>query len=359
MNGDISNLRKDIDRINFELLEMVNRRASILKEISRLKDDASMDYFDPVREEKMMEDLVKNNQGPLPNGLVKEIFTAIFKASLQYMGINRDRRLLVSSGYDNGFLNIRQMFGLSSDRPIIIAGPCAIEKAEYLETIAELLSKNGIGFLRGGAFKPRTSPYDFQGLRLEGLKILKAVGKAFGLITVTEVVDTRDVEIVAQYADVLQIGARNMQNYEMLKEVGQADRPVLLKRGMSATIQEFILASEYIGLQGNRKILLCERGIRTYETKTRNTLDIASIPIVKKETSLPMLVDLSHSLGRKDIVNPIAKSVLAAGADGLMVEVHPYPEIAVSDSKQQLTPEEFLELLKFIGMAANSGIGGE
>ena len=165
------------------------------------------------------------------------------------------------------------------------------------------------------------------------------------MISVTEVVDTRDVELVIKYASVLQIGARNMQNYELLKEIGRSNHPVILKRGISATIQEFIFASEYIALQGNRNIILCERGIRTFETKTRNTLDISSIPIIKKETSLPIVVDISHSLGRKDIVQPIARCVLAAGADGIMVEVHPKPELALSDNKQQLNINEFISLL--------------
>ena len=226
---------------------------------------------------------------------------------------------------------------------------CAVETPEQLEKVAVALKRNNVNMLRGGAYKPRTSPYDFQGLKEDGLKILSCVGKEYGLKTVTEIVDTRDIETVSNYVDVLQIGARNMQNFELLKEIGQSQKPVILKRGICATIQEFMLAAEYIVLQGNRNVILCERGIRTYETKTRYTLDISSIPIIKKETILPIIADLSHSLGRTDIVNSLAKAAIAVGADGIMVEVHPQPEVALSDSKQQLNIGEFEHMLNEIG----------
>jgi 3-deoxy-7-phosphoheptulonate synthase/chorismate mutase len=350
MNNSLLKIREEINKVNLNILTLLNKRASLLKRICELKDEFGMDYFDPVRQKEMMQVIINNNSGPLYNELVNEVFSAIFSVSLKYMGISSEKRLLISSKNDEGFMNIKDMFSLPNTQPIIIAGPCAVENVEYLESIAKLLSSCRVRFLRGGAYKPRTSPYDFQGLRIDGLKILGEVGKKFNLITVTEVVDTRDVEMVAEYIDIVQVGARNMQNFELLKEVGRQNKPVLLKRGVSATIQEFMFAAEYIGLQGNRKIILCERGIRTYETKTRNTLDISSVPIIKKETSLPIIVDLSHSLGRKDIVDSIAKASLAAGADGIMVELHPFPEIALSDSKQQLNPEEFLCLLKALHM---------
>jgi 3-deoxy-7-phosphoheptulonate synthase/chorismate mutase len=348
MPRDLESLRREVDKTNQEILRLINLRTALVKEISDLKDETGEEYFDPVREEAMFEDLFQHNQGPLPNELLKEVFTTIFASALKFMGIKRERKLLISSAHDQGFLKIPQIFNLPEEQPVIIAGPCAVEKMEYLESIAAFLSSKGIKFLRGGAYKPRTSPYDFQGLGEAGLKILQEVGRKYGMFTVTEVVDTRDVELVAQYVDVLQVGARNMQNFELLKEVGGTNHPILLKRGMMSTMQEFILAAEYVGLRGNRKIMLCERGIRTFETKTRNTLDISSIPIIKKETSLPILVDLSHSLGRKDIIKPIAKAALAAGADGIIMEVHPHPEFALSDAKQQLNPAEFEELLKCI-----------
>lgn len=352
MDRKLDHFRKEIDNVNVEILELLNKRTDLIKGICDLKDEFGMIYFDPKRESEMLEKILMNNNGPLHNGLVKDIFTAIFKSSLKFMGINQERKLIISSQRNEGFYTIQKMFDIPDDRPVIIAGPCSVEKSEYLEDVAALLVKYGIKFMRGGAFKPRTSPYDFQGLRKDGLKILNEVGHKFGLITVTEVVDTRDVEMVAEYVDVLQIGARNMFNYELLKEVGLQDKPVILKRGLSATMQEFMLAAEYIGMKGNRKIILCERGIRTFETKTRNTLDISVVPIVKKETSLPILIDLSHSLGRKDIIDNIAKAAIAVGADGLMVEVHPCPEVAFSDSNQQLNPSEFIKLLEVLNYKA-------
>lgn len=337
--------REEIDKINSNILALLNIRTNLIKNIADLKDISKIEYFDPVREMEMLENIFKQNKGPLSNDMVKEIFTAIFSTNLRYMGIKREKKMLISSENDGGFLKINEIFPFIENEPAIIAGPCAIEKREYLEGIASLLKSNKLRFLRGGAFKPRTSPYEFQGLGEDGLKILSETGKKFNLFTVTEIVDPRDVDMASRYVDIIQIGARNMQNFELLKEVGQSKHPVLLKRGLNATMQEFMFAAEYIGIQGNRKIILCERGIRTFETKTRNTLDISCVPIIKKETSLPIIIDLSHSLGRKDIINPIAKAAIAVGADGLMLEVHPYPELAFSDSKQQLNPEEFINLL--------------
>lgn len=348
MGKDLRKLRQEIDNINISILEMLNKRTELIKEIVELKDETHTEYFDPEREIDMMEKILDRNYGPLCNDLIKEIFSVIFSASLKFMGISRQKKLLISSSSDEYFSSIKEMFELDNDEPIIIAGPCAVEKTEYLDTIAKFLKERNIKFIRAGAYKPRSSPYDFQGLKEDGLKILRDASKRYGLISITEVVDTRDVELIAQYVDILQVGARNMQNFELLKEVGQTNHPVLLKRGISATIHELMLAAEYIVLKGNRKIILCERGIRTYETKTRNTLDISSIPIIKNETHLPIIADLSHSLGRKDIINNIAKAVLSAGADGIMVEVHPIPELALSDSKQQLNLDEFDQMLNFI-----------
>lgn len=345
---NIDNIRSKIDTVNLQILELLNMRALLVKEIVELKDKAGIDYFDPVREEEMLRMILEYNKGPIPNELVKEVFQSILKTALEIMNLNRENRLLVSSKCSGGFLNISEMFDVSPGKCTVIAGPCAVENHKYLEATAKLLNEHGIKFLRGGAFKPRTSPYDFQGLKEEGLKILSEVGKEYGLITVTEVIDTRDVETVSRYAGAIQIGARNMQNFALLKEAGNCRVPVILKRGMSSTIQELVFAAEYIALQGSKKIILCERGIRTFENKTRNTLDISCIPIIKKETSLPVIVDLSHSLGRKDIINSIACASIAAGADGIMVEVHPYPQFALSDSKQQLNHEEFVDLLHSI-----------
>lgn len=345
MKENFLELRDKIDKINIDILKLLNDRAELVKEISSIKDELKVDFFDPIREQEMLAMVLKHNSGLLPNELVKEIFTVIFQTNLRFMGINREKKLIISNKVNNSFKDIHQMFGIAGKEPVIIAGPCAVENEEYLDKVASLLTQNNVKLLRGGAYKPRTSPYDFQGLGEEGLKIISKIGKKYDLITVSEVVDSRDLDEMLKYIDVLQIGARNMQNFELLKEVGRLNIPVILKRGMSATIQEFIFAAEYIAVQGNRNIMLCERGIRTFETKTRNTLDISSIPIIKQETNLPIIADISHSLGRKDIAVPIAKAAVAAGADGIMVEVHPQPELALSDSKQQLNPEEFKELI--------------
>ena len=227
----------------------------------------------------------------------------------------------------------------------IIAGPCSVEGREMLHKTGRAVADAGAGMLRGGAYKPRTSPYAFQGLGEAGLRMLAEVRAQTGLPIVTEVMDTRQVELIAEYADVLQIGARNMQNFALLSEVGRVQRPVLLKRGLSATIKELLMAAEYVMAQGNRDVILCERGIRTYETATRNTLDVAAIPVLKAETHLPVLVDPSHAGGRADLVAPLSFAAIAAGADGLVVEVHPNPAEALSDGDQSLTLEHFAELM--------------
>jgi 3-deoxy-7-phosphoheptulonate synthase len=227
----------------------------------------------------------------------------------------------------------------------IIAGPCSVEGREMLHKTGRAVADAGAGMLRGGAYKPRTSPYAFQGLGEAGLRMLAEVRAQTGLPIVTEVMDTRQVELIAEYADVLQIGARNMQNFALLSEVGRVQRPVLLKRGLSATVKELLMAAEYVMAQGNRDVILCERGIRTYETATRNTLDVAAIPVLKAETHLPVLVDPSHAGGRADLVAPLSFAAIAAGADGLVVEVHPNPAEALSDGDQSLTLEHFAELM--------------
>ena len=230
----------------------------------------------------------------------------------------------------------------------IIAGPCAVEGIDMLRETAKSVRSAGARLLRGGAFKPRTSPYAFQGLGNAALEMLAQVRSETGLPIVTEVMDPRQVESVAEHSDVLQIGARNMQNFALLSEVGRAGRPVLLKRGLSARISELLMAAEYVMAQGNRNVILCERGIRTYETATRNTLDIAAIPVLKSETHLPVIVDPSHAGGRAELVAPLAFAAIAAGADGLIVEVHPSPEQALSDGDQSLSLDAFGEMMRVL-----------
>lgn len=236
----------------------------------------------------------------------------------------------------------------------IIAGPCSVESREQINRTADGVKRAGAHLLRGGAYKPRTSPYDFQGLKEEGLELLKESRERTGMPIVTEVVSPELVEKVSEYADLLQIGARNMQNYELLKEVGQANKPVLLKRGISATIEEFLLAAEYIIFTGNENVILCERGIRTFEKYTRNTLDLSAVALIKQMSHLPVIVDPSHASGRKDLIIPLAKAAIAAGADGVMVEVHHQPELALSDGQQSLTLEMFGEMMSEVRKIADA-----
>ncbi len=228
---------------------------------------------------------------------------------------------------------------------IVVAGPCSVESREQICETAEQVKASGARLLRGGAFKPRTSPYSFQGMEEDGLKLLAEARERTGLPIVTEVVNPRDVELVAKYADVMQVGARNTQNFALLKMLGQLDKPILLKRGMATTIQEFLMSAEYILSEGNRRVILCERGIRTFETATRNTLDISAVPVLKQQTHLPVMIDPSHATGHAHLVAPMCYAAAAAGADGLLVEVHPCPEEAASDGPQSLRPSEFQELM--------------
>lgn len=234
----------------------------------------------------------------------------------------------------------------------IMSGPCAVESKEQLLEAAKAVKACGAQFLRGGAFKPRTSPYDFQGLAEEGLKMLREVADEVGLNVVTEIVNINDLDMICKYADMLQIGARNMQNFQLLKEVGHTNKPVLLKRGLSATISEWLNAAEYIASGGNYNIVLCERGIRTYETFTRNTLDLSAVAAVKELSHLPIIVDPSHGTGRWQMVRPMARAAIAAGADGLMIEVHPHPEVALSDGDQSLKPDNFAVVMQEVRQIA-------
>jgi 3-deoxy-7-phosphoheptulonate synthase len=228
----------------------------------------------------------------------------------------------------------------------VLAGPCAVETREQLEAAAAAVAAVGVRILRGGAFKPRTSPYSFQGLGEKGLLLLREVGDEYGMAVITEVLTPQDVPLVAEHAEMLQIGARNMANFSLLRAVGEAGRPVLLKRGLGSTIDELLQAAEYILAQGNPDVAVCERGIRTFETATRFTLDINAIPVLKQLTSLPVIVDPSHATGKADLVAPVALAGVAAGADGLLVEVHPFPQEALSDGAQSLTPEAFASLME-------------
>jgi 3-deoxy-7-phosphoheptulonate synthase len=234
---------------------------------------------------------------------------------------------------------------IGGDRVILMAGPCAIESQEQVDEIAKELTQAGIAVMRGSAYKPRSSPYSFQGMKERGLKIHLEAQKTHGMATITEVMNSTDVDLIAEHVDILQIGARNMQNYDLLKAVGECGKPVILKRGLSATIEEWLLSAEYILAHGNPNVILCERGIRTYETATRSTLDLSSIPVVKQLTHLPVIVDPSHAAGRKDLIAALSKAAIAVGADGLLIEVHHDPKNAKCDGKQSLLPKELADLI--------------
>ncbi|MFC7680922.1 bifunctional 3-deoxy-7-phosphoheptulonate synthase/chorismate mutase [Paenibacillus sp. GCM10028914] len=344
--GRLEQLRTQLDSVNSQLLELLSERARIAQEIGLEKQKQGVPDFDPVRERKMLDALIENNKGPFDNETIRHLFKQIFQASLKLQQVDQKKLLLVSRKKkpEDTLIQLGNTI-IGGGTPVMIAGPCSVESYDQVRQVAAALKEAGITVMRGGAFKPRTSPYDFQGLGIEGLKILKEVASEFGLKTISEIVDPAHIELACEYIDVIQIGARNMQNFELLKAAGDVNTPVLLKRGLAATIDEFVHAAEYIVSRGNTQVMLIERGIRTYEKATRNTLDISAVPILKQETHLPILVDVTHSTGRKDILAPCAKAALAAGADGVMVEVHPDPATALSDAAQQLNIPEFHEFL--------------
>ncbi|WP_420908216.1 bifunctional 3-deoxy-7-phosphoheptulonate synthase/chorismate mutase [Macrococcus armenti] len=348
MMNDLNSLRERIETINIEILNLLSERGEIAKQIGHEKRKQGSAIYDPEREKEMINKLQDLNEGPFDDNVIKQLFKEIFKASTELQKSESEKHLLVSRKlkqedtivqFDNGGI-----IGVGTTS--FVFGPCSVESKEQVEAVAKNLYEKGEKFIRGGAFKPRTSPYDFQGLGEEGLKILHEAGKRYNLNVVSEIVNPAHFELADQYVDVFQIGARNMQNFELLKEAGRTNKPVLLKRGLSATIEEFIFAAEYIYAQGNSKIILCERGIRTYEKATRNTLDISAVPILKQGTHLPVMVDVTHSTGRKDIMLPVARAALAVGADGVMAEVHPNPSVALSDAGQQMNFEEFESFYK-------------
>jgi 3-deoxy-7-phosphoheptulonate synthase len=250
-------------------------------------------------------------------------------------------------------INVRGV-EIGGGRPVVMAGPCSVENEEMLFETARAVKASGAHVLRGGAYKPRTSPYQFRGLGEEGLKILAAASRETGMPVITEVLTVRDVDLVAQHADILQIGARNMQNYILLEEAGRSGKPVLLKRGLSGQIQEWLLCAEYIMAQGNRQVILCERGIRTFETMTRNTFDVTAIPLVKRLSHLPVIGDPSHGTGHWYLIEPMAAATIAAGADGLIIEVHPNPDHALSDGAQSLTFQSFDRMMQKVSVVADA-----
>ncbi|HDJ3172574.1 Chorismate mutase I / 2-keto-3-deoxy-D-arabino-heptulosonate-7-phosphate synthase I beta%2C AroH/AroA I beta [Staphylococcus aureus] len=343
MSNKLESYRSEIVSLNHQILDLLSKRGELAQKIGEEKLKQGTRIYDPQREKEMLNDLIDSNKGPFNDNTIKQLFKEIFKASTDLQKSEKEKHLYVSRKlkpedtivtFDNGGI-------IGDGNKSFVFGPCSVESFEQVEAVAKNLHAKGEKFIRGGAFKPRTSPYDFQGLGVEGLKILKQIKDKYDLNVVSEIVNPNDFEVADEYLDVFQIGARNMQNFELLKEAGRTKKPILLKRGLSATIEEFVYAAEYIASQGNQNIILCERGIRTYEKATRNTLDISAVPILKQGTHLPVMVDVTHSTGRKDIMLPTAKAALAVGADGVMAEVHPDPSVALSDAGQQMDLDEF------------------
>ncbi|HDD7845839.1 TPA: bifunctional 3-deoxy-7-phosphoheptulonate synthase/chorismate mutase [Staphylococcus aureus] len=343
MSNKLESYRSEIVSLNHQILDLLSKRGELAQKIGEEKLKQGTRIYDPQREKEMLNDLIDSNKGPFNDNTIKQLFKEIFKASTDLQKSENEKHLYVSRKlkpedtivtFDNGGI-------IGDGNKSFVFGPCSVESFEQVEAVAKNLHAKGEKFIRGGAFKPRTSPYDFQGLGVEGLKILKQIKDKYDLNVVSEIVNPNDFEVADEYLDVFQIGARNMQNFELLKEAGRTKKPILLKRGLSATIAEFVYAAEYIASQGNQNIILCERGIRTYEKATRNTLDISAVPILKQGTHLPVMVDVTHSTGRKDIMLPTAKAALAVGADGVMAEVHPDPSVALSDAGQQMDLDEF------------------
>lgn len=343
MSNKLESYRSEIVSLNHQILDLLSKRGELAQKIGEEKLKQGTRIYDPQREKEMLNDLIDSNKGPFNDNTIKQLFKEIFKASTDLQKSENEKHLYVSRKlkpedtivtFDNGGI-------IGDGNKSFVFGPCSVESFEQVEAVAKNLHAKGEKFIRGGAFKPRTSPYDFQGLGVEGLKILKQIKDKYDLNVVSEIVNPNDFEVADEYLDVFQIGARNMQNFELLKEAGRTKKPILLKRGLSATIEEFVYAAEYIASQGNQNIILCERGIRAYEKATRNTLDISAVPILKQGTHLPVMVDVTHSTGRKDIMLPTAKAALAVGADGVMAEVHPDPSVALSDAGQQMDLDEF------------------
>lgn len=318
-----------------------------------MKPDASAQDINKVKE--LLE--TKGFQAHISNGEINTIIGAVGGKALQdkrdFMLIEGVQEIIkITSSYklvsrafqpENTVIKVKDA-EIGGEKLGIIAGPCAVESLEQLESVAECLNKCGIKLIRGGAFKPRTSPYSFQGLGEEGLKYLRQTADKYNMAVVSEVMEISQIDLCLKYVDILQVGARNMQNFNLLKELGYIDKPVLLKRGLSATVDELLMSAEYIMAGGNRQVILCERGIRTFETSTRNTLDLSAIPVIKKLSHLPIIVDPSHATGLRDKVAPMSRAAIAAGADGLTIEIHNCPECALCDGAQSLYLNQFEEL---------------
>lgn len=345
--SQLYDLRQKVDKINLQLLELMNERAAIVAEIGQVKQAMDESFYDPQREAEMIEILQQANKGPFSNDAIAGLFKQIFSASLAMIEDSARAQLLVQRASPDQVTVVTLPDGttIGGGAFTVIAGPCAVESFEQMDEVAAALHQRGVTVMRGMAYKPRSSPYSFQGLGEQGLKVARQVANKYGMMMTTEIMDASQIPLLSDYVDIFWVGARNMQNSFLLKALGNVRQPVILKRSFGATLEELLYSAEYIVSSGNPNVILMERGIRTFEKWTRNTLDISAIPLLKQETHLPVIVDISHSAGRRDIATPLARIVKASGADGLMVEVHPNPTVAMSDAQQQLTLPEFDQLM--------------
>jgi 3-deoxy-7-phosphoheptulonate synthase/chorismate mutase len=349
--SSLQELRAQVDTINLQILELLNRRATVVSDIGKVQAQLGTGFYDPQREAYMLTELEKNNKGPFSNETIKALFREIFRASMALEEKEARAQILVQRKSPDQRTVITMPDGITTIGNgdfSVISGSCAVESYEQMDTVAAALAERGIKFMRGMAYKPRTSPYDYQGMGEEGLKIARQIANKYGMYVVSEIMDKSQIEMFSDYVDVFWVGARNMQNSFLLKALGQIRQPVILKNGLASTMEEFLYAAEYIVSSGNPNVILISRGIRTFEKWTRNTLDIGGIAVLKLESHLPLIVDISHSAGRRDIAIPMARAAKASGADGLMVEVHPNPPVAMSDSKQQLNIAQFNTMMDVI-----------
>jgi len=343
----LQELRAQIDQINMQILDLLNQRASIASDIGKIQSELGTTFYDPEREAVMLEALQQANNGPFSNETIQALFREIFRATLALEESEARAKIRVQRKTPTERTIITLPDGTEIGNSVfqVISGPCAVESMEQMDTVAAEMAKRGVRILRGMGYKPRSSPYDFQGLGVPGLQIARQVANKYDMFITSEVLDMSLLPMMSEYVDIFWVGARNMQNSFLLRALGKVRQPVILKRSFSATLKELIYAAEYIVSSGNPNVILMERGVRTFEQWTRNTLDISAVPLLKMETHLPVIVDISHSAGRRDIAVPLAKAAKAVGADGLMVEVHPNPPVAMSDAKQQLDIAEFHQLM--------------
>jgi 3-deoxy-7-phosphoheptulonate synthase/chorismate mutase len=348
MSETIHRLREEISALSVELLTHLNQRTARVLEIAKEKRRLSLPTRDPYRESQLLDHLVQSNQGPLDAATVRTLFRQIFDASVMLQDRSGQQKLCVSAAHGAKVSVSVRGHVIGDGRPIYIAGPCAVESAEQIEQAAAGLAAMGVRFFRGGTFKLRTSPHTFQGLGEPGLKLLADACRRHQLVSISEATSPHNLEVVARYVDIIQIGTRNMYNYDLLRAAGQTGMPVLLKRGLSATLDEWLHAAEHIAIAGSERIILCERGIRTFARETRGTLDLSIVPLAQKASRLPVIVDVSHAAGRRDILSDLACAAFAVGAAAVMIEVHPDPDLAQSDAEQQLNLADFAQLQRFV-----------